>query len=389
MNSGRFVLSQILDLIHRQTLDRLVQRYDAESRVRHFGCRQQLICMVFAQLTWREGLRDIVTCLNAKPSTLHHLGFTQPVAKSTLADANEQRDWRLWEDLAKTLMRKTRPLYSGDDLGLELENTIYALDSTTIDLSLTLFPWADFRKTKAGIKLHTQIDLRGPIPTCIHITGARQHDVGWLDNLIFEAGAFYLMDRGYMDFTRLILIANAGAFFVTRAKSNLQFTRHYSIPVDRFTGLRSDHVGKPTLAKSGQAFPALLRKVRCYDSETEKELIFLTNNLEIPELTVAMLYKMRWRIELFFRWIKGHLRIKHFYGTSPNAVKTQIWIAVATYLMISILHKQLKLPGTLHRTLQLLSVHPFEKITLNELLTEPDHRTLHDMNCNQLNLFDL
>ena len=389
MNSGRFVLSQILDLVHRQTLDRLVQRYDAESRVRHFGCRQQLICMVFAQLTWREGLRDIATCLNAKSSTLHHLGFTQPVAKSTLADANEQRDWRLWEDLAKTLMRKARPLYAGEDLGMELENTIYALDSTTIDLSLTLFPWADFRKTKAGIKLHTQIDLRGPIPTCIHVTGARQHDVGWLDNLIFEAGAFYLMDRGYMDFARLILIANSGAFFVTRAKSNLQFTRHYSIPVDRFTGLRSDHVGKPTLAKSRQAFPALLRKVRYYDSETGKELIFLTNNLEIPALTVAMLYKMRWRIELFFRWIKGHLRIKHFYGTSANAVKTQIWIAVSTYLMITILHKQLKLPGTLHRTLQLLSVHPFEKITLNELFTEIDHRTSLDMNCNQLNLFDL
>lgn len=389
MNTGRYILSQILDLVDRKTLSRLVDRYDAESRVRHFGCRQQLICMVFAQLTWREGLRDIATCLNAKPSTLHHLGFTQPVAKSTLADANEQRDWRLWEDLAKTLMRKARPLYAGEDLGLELDNTIYALDSTTIDLSLTLFPWADFRQTKAGIKLHTQIDLRGPIPTCIHITGARQHDVGWLDNLIFEAGAFYLMDRGYMDFARLILIANAGAFFVTRAKSNLQFTRHYSIPVDRFTGLRSDHVGKPTLAKSRQAFPALLRKVRYYDSETGKELIFLTNNLEIPALAVAMLYKMRWSIELFFRWIKGHLRIKHFYGTSPNAVKTQIWIAVTTYLMVAILHKQLKLPGTLHRTLQLLSVHPFEKITLNELLTESDHRTLHDMNCNQLNLFDL
>lgn len=196
MNSGRFVLSQILDLVHRQTLDRLVKRYDAESRVRHFGCRQQLICMDFAQLTWRDGLRDIATCLNAKPSTLHHLGFTQPIAKSTLADANEQRDWRLWEDLSMTLMRKTRPLYAGEDLGLELENTIYALDSTTIDLSLTLFPWAEFRQTKAGIKLHTQIDLRGPLPTCIHITGARQHDVVWLDNLIFEVGAFYLMDRG-------------------------------------------------------------------------------------------------------------------------------------------------------------------------------------------------
>jgi hypothetical protein len=254
-------------------------------------------------------------------------------------------------------------------------------------LSLTLFPWADFRQTKAGIKMHTQIDLRGPIPTCINITGARQHDVGWLDSLFFEAGAFYLMDRGYMDFTRLALIAQAGAFFVTRAKTNLQFTRHHSKPVDRFTGLRSDHVGKPALSKSRKSFPVLLRKVRYYDAETCKELIFLTNNLEIPALTVAMLYKLRWRIELFFRWIKGHLRIKHYYGTSPNAVKTQIWIAVCTYLMIAILHKQLKLPGTLHRTLQILSVHPFEKVPLNELLTETDHRTFINSDPNQLNLF--
>jgi len=389
MNTGRHILSQILDMVDRKSLSRLVERYDAESRVRHFGCRQQLICMVFAQLTWREGLRDIAACLNARPSNLHHLGFSQPIAKSTLADANEQRDWRLWEDLAKSLMRKARVLYAGEVLGLDLDNTIYALDSTTIDLSLTLFPWADFRQTKAGIKMHTQIDLRGPIPTCIHITGARQHDVGWLDSLLFEPGAFYLMDRGYMDFARLFLIANAGAFFVTRAKSKLQFTRHYSLPVDRFTGLRSDHVGKPALPKSRQAYPAPLRKVRYYDSETQRELVFLTNNLEIPALTVAMLYKMRWRIELFFRWIKQHLRIKHFYGTSPNAVKTQIWIAVTTYLIVAILHKQLKLHGTLHRTFQLLSVHPFEKVTLNELLTESDHRTCDNPDSNQLKLFEL
>jgi hypothetical protein len=387
MNSGRFILSQVLDLVHRQTLDRIVKRYEPKISVRHFGFRQQLTCMVFAQMTSRDGLRDIATCLNARTETLYHLGFTEPVAKSTLADANETRDWRIWEDLAKSLMKKARPLYAGEDLGLDLDNTIYALDSTTIDLSLTLFPWADFRQTKAGIKLHTQIDLRGPIPTCICITGARQHDVGWLDSLLFEAGAFYLMDRGYMDFSRLILIANAGAFFVTRAKSNLQFTRHYSKPVDRFTGLRSDHVGKPTLPKSRNAFPVLLRKVRYYDSETSRELVFLTNNLEIPALTVAMLYKARWSIELFFRWIKGHLRIKHYYGTSPNAVKTQIWIAVSTYLIIAILHKQLKLPGKLHRTLQLLSVHPFEKVTLNELLMETDHRTFINSDPNQLNLF--
>ena len=387
MNTGRFILSQVLDLVHRQTLDRIVKRYEPTISVRHFGFRQQLTCMVFAQMTSRDGLRDIATCLNARNETLYHLGFTEPVAKSTLADANETRDWRIWEDLAKSLMKKARPLYAGEDLGLDLDNTIYALDSTTIDLSLTLFPWADFRQTKAGIKLHTQIDLRGPIPTCICITGARQHDVGWLDSLFFEAGAFYLMDRGYMDFVRLALIANAGAFFVTRAKTNLQFTRHYSKTVDRLTGLRSDHVGKPTLEKSRKAFPMLLRRVKHIDLETGKEFVFLTNNLEIPALTVAMLYKLRWRIELFFRWIKGHLRIKHYYGTSPNAVKTQIWIAVCTYLIIAILHKQLKLPGTLHRTLQILSVHPFEKLTLNELLTEIDHRTFNNSDPNQLNLF--
>lgn len=387
MNAGRYILSQILDLVHWQTLARLAAKYEPDSRHRHFGFRQQFTCMVFAQMTSRDGLRDITTCLNARPETLYHLGFTEAVAKSTLADANESRDWRIWEDLAKSLMRKARPLYANEDLGIDLDNTIYALDSTTIDLTLSLFPWADFRQTKAGIKLHTQIDLRGPIPTCIHITGARQHDVGWLDSLFFEAGAFYLMDRGYMDFVRLALIAKAGAFFVTRGKTNLQFTRHYSQPVDRFTGLRSDHVGKPTLEKSREAFPMLLRRVRYFDSETSKEFVFLTNNIEIPALTVAMLYKLRWRIELFFRWIKGHLRIKHYYGTSPNAVKTQIWIAVCTYLMIAILHKQLKLPGTLHRTLQVLSVHPFEKVSLNELLMETDHKTFIDSDPNQLNLF--
>ena len=389
MNSGRYILSQILDLVDRKTLSRLVAHYNAESGVKHFGCRQQLICMAFAQLTWREGLRDIATCLNAKSETLYHLGFLEPVAKSTLADANEQRDWRLWEDLAKSLMRKARVLYAGEDLGLELENTIYALDSTTIDLSLTLFPWADFRRTKAGIKMHTQIDLRGPIPTCIYITNARQHDVLWLDDLLFEPGAFYVMDRGYMDFKRLNLIACAGAFFVTRAKDNLRFSRQRSLPVDYASGVRSDQIGKPTLAKAREAFPSLLRKVRYFDKETGRVLVFLTNHLEIPALTVAQIYRLRWRIELFFRWIKGHLRIKHYYGTSPNAVKTQIWIALAVYLMVAIIHKQLSLPGTLHRTLQLLSVHPFEKTPIHELLTETDFKPLEHLDRNQLLLWNL
>jgi hypothetical protein len=389
MNSGRYVLSQVLDLIHWETLRRLVRRYDAESRVKHFGCRQQLICMAFAQLTWREGLRDIATCLNAKPEALYHLGFREPVAKSTLADANEQRDWRLWEDLAKRLMHQARTLYAGDDLGLELAHTLYALDSTTIDLSLTLFPWADFRRTKAGIKLHTQLDLRGPIPTCIYITGARQHDVRWLDELLFEPGAFYVMDRGYMDFRRLNRIACAGAFFVTRAKDNLRFSRQHSRPVDYQTGLRSDQIGKPTLAKARAAFPGLLRKVRYCDAERKRDLVFLTNHHEIPALTVAGIYRLRWQVELFFRWIKSHLRIQHYFGTSPNAVKTQIWIAVAVYLMVAILHKQLRLPGTLHRTLQLLSVHPFEKVPIHELLTENDFNPMDSLNHNQLLLWPL
>lgn len=389
MNSGRYVLSQVLDLIHWETLQRLVQRYDAEARVKHFGCRQQFICMAFAQLTWREGLRDIATCLNAKPAALYHLGFREPVAKSTLADANEQRDWRLWEALAKSLMHKARALYAGDDLGLELAHTLYALDSTTIDLSLTLFPWADFRRTKAGLKLHTQLDLRGPIPTCIYITGARQHDVLWLDELLFEPGAFYVMDRGYMDFRRLNRLVAAGAFFVTRAKDNLRFSRQYSRPVDFATGLRSDQVGKPTLPKARADFPGLLRKVRYFDAAQQRALVFLTNHLEIPALTVALIYRLRWRIELFFRWIKGHLRIHHYFGTSPNAVKTQIWIAVAVYLMVAILHKQLNLPGTLHRTLQLLSVHPFEKVPIHELLTESDSNQMDSLNHNQLLLWPL
>lgn len=387
MNTGRYVVSQIMDLVHRQTLDRLVERYGAETRVRHFGCRQQLICMVFAQLTWRESLRDIEACLNAKPETLYHLGFRNPLARSTLAEANEQRDWRLWRDLSLGLIAQARRLYAGQNLGLEFDNTIYALDSTTIDLSLTLFPWADFRSTKAGIKLHTQLDLRGPIPVVIDITAARQHDVRWLDELIFEAAAFYVMDRGYVDFARLARIAQAGAFFVTRAKDNLRFTRYRSLPVNFAEGLRSDQIGKLTHTKSRAAFPWPLRKVRYFDTATNRHLVFLSNNLQIPALSVARLYQLRWQVELFFRWIKQNLRIKHFFGNSGNAVRTQIWIAVAVYVMIAILHKELKLPGTLHRTLQILSVHPFEKVTLHELLAETTFDTFIMTTSNQLTLW--
>lgn len=389
MNSGRYVLWQVLEHIHWQTLKRLSVRYGTETRVRHLGCRQQLICRGFAQLTWREGLRDIVTCLNARPETLYHLGCREPVARATLAEANEQRDWRVWEDLAKGLISQARTLYTGEDLGLDWENTVYALDATTIDLSLTLFPRADFRRTKAGVTIHTQLDLREPIPTCIHVTNARQHDVLWLDELVLEPGAFYVMDRGYVDYQRLGRLAAAGAFFVTRAKDNLRFTRHRSLPTAAATGVRSDQIGKLTLANSRAAFPWPLRRGHYFDLETARHLIFLTNHLEIPAVVVAGIYRLRWQIELFFRWIKGHLRIKYFFGTSPNAVKTQIWIAVTTYLLVAIIHKQLGRPGTLHRTLQLLSAHPFEKMPLHELFTDTEFNAPPTGDPNQLLLLSL
>lgn len=389
MNSGRYVLSQVMDLIHWQTLQRYVHHYNAEHLVRHFDCRQQLICMIFAQLTWRDGLRDIESCLNARGSALHHLGFSAPIARSTLAEANEQRDWRLWQALALGLIARARRLYAGDDLALELADDVlvYALDSTTIDLSLHLFPWADFRTVKAGIKLHTQLDLRGPLPVVIDVTTALVADVGWLDQLYFEPGAFYLIDRGYVDFARLYRITTAGAFSVTRAKDNLRFTRHQSLPVDVTTGLASDQIGKLTLPHSRADYPGQLRRIRYHDPGTGKWLIFLTNQLELPALTIAGLYRARWQVELFFRWIKQNLRIKHFYGNSPNAVKTQVWIGMCVYAMIAILHRQLGAPGTLLRTTQLLSVHPFDKTPLDQLLTEPDFKSTPQSDPQQLMLW--
>lgn len=384
MNNGRFILSQIIDFVSRKKIQRLSQRYQSDIRIRHFGFRQQFICMVFAQLTWREGLRDIETCLNARPEYLNHLGFEKPIARSTLAEANEQRDWRIWQDLGLWLIPKTRKLYEAEDLGLELENTIYALDSTTIDLCLKLFPWANFRSTKAGIKMHTQLDLRGSIPSVVDITPAKKADVKWLDDLAFEAGSFYIMDRGYIDFKRLFRITEAHAFFVTRAKDNLRFTRHYSTPNDDSTGVRSDQVGKLTLPKAREDYPTQLRRIRFYDDENKRYFIFLTNNLQLSAEVIAKLYKMRWGVELFFKWIKQNLRIKHFYGNSLNAVKTQIWIAIAVYLIIAILHKDLKLPGNLHRSLQLLSVHPFEKIPINQLLAKRGLENNEGSSCNQL-----
>ena len=407
MNSGRYVITQVLDLIHRQALDRLAERYNI--RTRHFGCRQQLICMGFAQLTWRESLRDIEECLNAKgPAALYHLGLREPVARVTLAEANEQRDWRLWQDLATGLIKRARRLYAGEDLGLELDETIYALDSTTIDLSLQLFPWAEFRSTKAGVKLHTQLDLRGRFP-CRSKCARRVPTTccGWIRSFSNPVRSTCSTARIYMDFTRLAKIARAGAFFVTRAKDNLRFSRFGSNPKIFGSGVSSDQVGHPTLPKAREAFPWPLRRIRFVDPDTGNKLVFLTNHLEVPATTVAALYKNRWQIELLmslrstlraacgslsrvarlFRWIKQRLRIKHFFGTSPNAVKTQVWIAVSIYVLIAILHKELKLPGSLHRTLQILSVHPFEKIPLHELLTEIPDDFMDTHNPNQLSLW--
>jgi hypothetical protein len=389
MRTGSYVISQVTSKIHREALNRQVRKYNGNYKIKHFGCRQQFIAMAFAQLTWREGLRDIVDCLNAQPEALHHLGFTGPLAKSTLADANESRDWRIWEGVAKGLIRKSRKLYANEELDVDLDQSIYALDSSTVDLSLTLFPWATFRDTKAGIKLHTQIDLRGPIPTCIHITEARKHDVNWLDSLIFEPGAIYLIDRGYLDFARLARIDQAGAFFVIRAKRNTVFNRQTSRPVNTESGLRSDQTGLLGTPASREVYPWPLRRVRYRDPEDGKVYVYLTNLHNLSPEIVPMLYRMRWQIELFFRWIKQHLRIRHFYGNSLNAVKTQIWISVIVYLIVAILHKELKLPGTLHRTFQVLSTCPFSQTPLHELLMEADFQVNHMSNFNQLEFNDL
>lgn len=389
MRTGTYVISQITGQIHREALNRQVQKFSGNYKVKHFGCRQQFIAMAFAQLTWREGLRDIVDCLNAQPEALHHLGFTGPLAKSTLADANESRDWRIWEGVAKGLIRKASQLYEGEELDVDLNNSVYALDSSTVDLSLTLFPWASFRETKAGIKLHTQIDLRGPIPTCIHISEARKHDVTWLDSLFFEAGGIYLMDRGYLDFKRLARIHQARAFFVIRAKKNTVFNRQSSRIVDPAIGLRSDQIGLLGTPESRAAYPWPLRRVRYRDPEEGKVYVYLTNLLDEDAIMIPKLYRMRWQIELFFRWVKQHLRIRHFYGNSVNAVKTQIWISVIVYLIIAILHKELKLPGTFHRTFQVLSVNPFSQTPFHELLMNSDFKVDHMSNSKQLLLWDL
>jgi IS4 transposase len=370
MNLGKLVFSQIFDLIHPEQFRRCVRRYQGDYKIKTFSCWTQFLCMGFGQLTFRESLRDIEVCLRSRQHQLYHLGFQGPISHNTLADANHYRDWRIYADLAQVLIRRARSLHLDEQLAAQLQETVYALDSTTIDLCLHLFPWARFRRSKGAVKLHTLLDLRGSIPTFIAISTGKQADVSVLDELLLEAGAFYVMDRGYLDFQRLYGFVLANAFFVTRTKTNLQFNRLKSQTVDPATGLRSDQTVWLRNPKSVEHYPDNLRRIRYFDKDTGKCLVFLTNNFELPALVIAVLYKSRWQVELLFKWIKQNLRIKHFYGNSDNAVKTQIWIAVCVYVLVAILKKQLKSDLSLNTILQILSVNAFEKEPLHQLLTE-------------------
>jgi Domain of unknown function (DUF4372)/Transposase DDE domain len=390
MHSGKTVFSQVVEAIHQQQFARCVERYGGDRKVRHFSCWDQFLCMAFAQLTYRESLRDIENTLGSRAGQLYRMGFrTASISRSTLSDANEVRDWRMYADLGQKLIAKARRLYGSEDHGLGLKEMVYVLDSSTVDLCLSLFRWARFRTTKSAIKLHTLLDLRGPIPSFVEITDGKFHDSFMLDALLIEPGAFYVMDRGYMDFARLCHLHRARAYFVIRGKANLSFRRHRSLPVDRSTGLRSDHIGVFRGHYARKDYPEPLRRVRYHDLETQKTLVFLTNHMSLDALTVCDLYKSRWQVELFFKWIKGHLRIKAFYGTSANAVKTQVWIAICVYLLIAILKKELGLPQSLHSILQVLSVNPFEKVPIDELLTKSLSNSENNNNPNQLLLWDL
>jgi hypothetical protein len=368
MRAGKTIFSQVMERVHPEQFRRCVHRYGGNERIRNFPCWEQFLAMAFAQLTYRDSLADIETCLRSRPDQLYHMGFRSRVAHSTLGDANRSRDWRIYHDLAQTLIARARRLYADDSFGVELAQTVYALDSTTIDLCLSLFPWARFRSTKAAVKLHTLLDLRGPIPTMIAISDGKQADVNVLDDLVLEPGAFYVMDRGYVDFDRLYRFVLAGAFFVTRAKAGLRIHRLESRPVDVSLGVRSDQIAWLTLRRSLERYPDRFRRVSYRDPETNKGLAFLTNNFDLPPLVIAQLYKCRWRVELFFKWIKQNLRIKHFFGTNVNAVKTQVWIAVCTYVLVAILRKELGLELSLSQILQVLSVNVFEQMPLLELV---------------------
>jgi Transposase DDE domain/Domain of unknown function (DUF4372) len=387
MFTGKLVFSQLMDHLPWKTFGRIVTRYGGDHRVRGFNCAHQFRCMAFAQLAYRDSLRDTVICLRAQSAKLYHMGLGASVAKSTLADANELRDWRIYAEFAQHLMRHARTLYAGDPLDVDLQSTVYALDSTTIDLCLSLFAWAPFRSTKAAIKLHTLIDLRGNIPSFIHISDGKLHDVNILDQLLIEPGAFYVMDRGYVDFERLHKLHRAGAFFVTRAKSNMNALRRYSRKVDRSTGLICDQDIVLNVYYSKSSYPDALRRIR-YHTPEGKTLVFLTNNFDLPALTIAQLYRCRWQVELFFKWIKQHLHIKSFFGISENAVKTQVWIAVSTYVLVAIVRKRLQLQVSLYEILQILSLNLFETTPLNQLLTLNNPHDMQIVNANQLNLFE-
>lgn len=388
MYSGQLVFAQLMEHLPLHTFRRYVRRYPSKYPTKTFSHLDQFLCMAFAQLTYRESLRDIETCLRAHQAKLYHLGIRGNIARSTLADANESRDWHIYADFAMSLIQIARKLYASDQFAVELEQTAYALDTTTIDLCLSVFPWARFRKAKAAVKLHTLLDLRGNIPTFVHISDGKMHEVNMLDILIPEAGSFYIMDRGFTDFTRLYRMHQAQSFFVIRGKTNLACRRIYSRTVDKSTGLRCDQTVALTSPKASKDYPQHLRRIRFHDTEHNKELIFLTNNFDLPALTIAQLYRCRWQVELFFKWIKQHLRIKAFYGTSENAVKTQIWIAITVYVLVAIVKKRLKIEASLYTILQILSLTLFEKTPLNQLLKYPELQANTPENDNQLNLFN-
>lgn len=388
MHIGKIVFSQVMDFLPMYEFNKCVQRYHGNYNVKGFYCRDQFLCMAFAQLTFRESLRDIESCLRAVPNKLYHMGIRGNVSRSTLADANENRDWRIYADFAQVLIHIAKDLYISEDFGIELKETVYALDSTTIDLCLSLFPWAHFRKQKGAIKLHTLLDLRGSIPSFIKITVGKVHDVNILDELILEPGSFYIMDRGYVDFCRLYTFSQCLAFFVTRAKSNFKFRRLYSRPVDKSTGLRCDQTIVLTGIKTAKQYPEKIRRIRYIDFENDKNLTFLTNNFTLPAFTIALLYKCRWQVELFFKWIKQHLRIKAFYGTSENAVKTQIWIAISVYVLVAIIKKRLNLKHSLYTILQILSVSVFEKEPILQILNKSEYKVQETSRYKQLLLFD-
>jgi hypothetical protein len=387
MFTGKLVFAQLMDFLPLHTFRRCVQRYPSPRVTKTFSSLDQFLCMAFAQLTFRESLRDIEVCLRSHKAKLYHLGIRGHVARSTLAYANENRDWRVYCDFAQALIVTARKLYVHDDFGVDLDNTVYALDTTTIDLSLSVFPWAHFRKTKAAVKMHTQMDLRGNIPSFIHISDGKMHEVNVLDLITPEPGSFTIMDRGFLDFGRLYRLTQAAAFFVIRPKSNTLFKRVYSRPVDKTTGLRCDQTVRLAGVKTPDDYPQYLRYVVFYDEKTDKRLGFFTNNFELPALTIAQLYKCRWQVELFFKWIKQHLRIKAFFGTTPNAVKTQIWIAISAYVLVAIVKKRLGAEASLYTILQILSLALFEKTNLDQLLSDAPLQNLEPSSCNQLNLF--